>query len=71
MINIETDDYFKFLCSIIDDQDFHPSQYQILLSRLYQEPFVWTIEDDENRARDGLELRKEYGKLIGGDAYEV
>lgn len=67
MTKIETDEYFRFLCSIIDDQDFHPSQYQLLLSRLDQEIFTWTLEDDENRAKDGLGLRKEFGELIGAD----
>ena len=65
MIKIETDPYFKFLCSIVDDEDFDPSRYQILLSRLHQEPFTWLLPDDENRALDGLSLRVEFGMLNG------
>ena len=65
MIKIETDPYFKFLCSIIDDMDFDPSRYQKLLSRLHQEEFIWLIPDDENRALDGLSLRVEFGTAIG------
>lgn len=65
MIKNETDQYFKFLCSIITDVDFDPSQYQKLLSRLHQENFVWILPDDENRARDGLSLRVEFGCSIG------
>ena len=65
MIKIETDPYFKFLCSMINDMDFDPSRYQKLLSRLHQEEFIWLIPDDENRALDGLSLRVEFGTTIG------
>ena len=65
MIKVERDPYFKFLCSIVDDEDFDPSQYQKLLSRLHQEIFTWSMPDDENRALDGLSLRIEFGSLNG------
>ena len=70
MIKIESGSYFEFLCSIIDDEDFDPSLYQKLLSRLHQEIFTWSIPDDENRASDGLSLRIEYGSLNGKSALD-
>lgn len=67
MTKDESDRYFQFLCDIVDDRDFNPSRYQTLLKRLHSEPFVWSIEDDRNRAADGINLRKEFGALIGAE----
>lgn len=71
MIKIETDDYFRYLCSFIDDEDFRPSQYQVLLSKLHQTPFEWTIEDDSVRALDGLALRDDYALSKGLDLVDM
>lgn len=65
MIKIETDPYFEFLCSIVSDDDFDPSQYKTLMSRLHQEEFTWIIPEDANRAADGYDLRLEFWEMIG------
>lgn len=60
-MTIETD-YFEWLCRKIDDQDFDPSRYQLLLGKLYHTQFVWLIKNDKNRAEDGEDLRVLYSE---------
>ena len=40
-----------------DSQHFF---YFLLCRKLYKTPFIWLIEGDRDRAKDGLELRKMY-----------
>ena len=55
------DDYFEWLCSIIDIHRFsrHVS-YRKLLVHLHNIEFTWTIPLDDNRADDGIQLRRRY-----------
>ena len=53
--------YFNWLCAKV----LNPSnqiRYWKLLSELHHTEFVWTVDApmDENRAEDGLDLRREY-----------
>lgn len=59
---IREEDYYEWICSLIDDQDFNPSRYTKLLKRLYSTEFVWSIPEDENRAFDGLALRTDFAE---------
>lgn len=53
----EFDDYFLWLCDLVNcDMD----QYSELLYYLHDFEFTWSLELDSSRAKDGLELRKEY-----------
>ena len=69
-MTIETD-YFNWLCNIIDDQDFDPSRYQLLLGKLYHTEFTWVIQNDRNRAIDGEDLRSLYSDETGQDPRTV
>lgn len=69
-MTIETD-YFDWLCGQIDDQDFNPSRYQLLLGKLYHTEFTWTIQNDKNRAYDGEELRDRYAEATVQDCRTV
>lgn len=62
---IRDEDYYNWLCDKVNDDDFDISQYTTLLSRLYHTEFTWTIDDDANRAADGIDLRFEYANSIG------
>ena len=69
-MTIETD-YFDWLCSLVDDQDFDPSRYQLLFGKLYHTEFRWTIQNDRNRACDGEELRDIYADITEQDSRTV
>lgn len=56
MIN---NDYFNFICGIVEG----PRVYRELLSYLHSREFVWLIEDDANRASDGIYLRYRYDSM--------
>jgi hypothetical protein len=55
------DEYFEWLCELIDSQRFskHVS-YRKLLMRLHGIEFTWFIPRDDNRADDGIQLRRRY-----------
>lgn len=60
--------YFNWLCAkvIRNDGVSTPSNsYWNLLRSLHNTEFAWTIVGDDNRAEDGLELRREF--LIAGE----
>jgi len=54
--------YFNWLCAkILYMQNPTPSlRYDNLLACLHREEFAWSIVGDDNRARDGVELRMEF-----------
>lgn len=53
--------YFYWLCSIVNADDPDES-FCHLLWVLFNREFYWTIEHDDNRAADGLYLRKDYAE---------
>ena len=51
------DDYFLWLCSLVDaDMD----RYSELLFTLYGIPFIWVLEQDQSRETEGLLMREEF-----------
>lgn len=60
-------DYFEWLCELVDSQRFsqHVS-YRKLLIHLYNIEFKWCLPMDENRADDGVQLRRRFS-LCNGD----
>lgn len=65
------EEYFNWLCSKVDDADFNPSKYQLLLQRLHHTDFIWTMENDKDRAIDGIELRTQFAKESDLDSQTV
>lgn len=55
------DEYFDWLCEIVDSKRFskHVS-YRKLLMHLHNIEFTWFIPYDDNRADDGIMLRRKY-----------
>lgn len=54
--------YFKWLYSQVDtSREGHT--YWDIARLLYKKEFVWTIPNDDNRAEDGRELRREFIEL--------
>lgn len=59
--NRVNDEYFEWLCDLIDSKRFskHVS-YRKLLMHLHSIEFTWFIPHDDNRADDGVQLRRRY-----------
>lgn len=55
------DEYFEWLCKMIDSRRFskHVS-YRKLLMHLHDIEFTWFVPHDDNRADDGIQLRRRY-----------
>ena len=55
-------EYFEWLCELIDIGRFSKSvSYRKLLMHLHNIEFTWFIPHDDNRADDGIQLRRKYG----------
>lgn len=55
------DGYFNWLCELIDARRFSRRvSYRKLLMRLHNIEFTWFIPRDDNRANDGVQLRRKY-----------
>lgn len=55
------DEYFEWLCDLIDDKRFSKQvSYRKLLIHLHNIEFTWFIPYDDNRADDGIQLRRQY-----------
>lgn len=63
------DEYFEYLLDIIDDEQYSPDDYLDILWFLYEQDFTWTIENDSNRAGDGISLREHFLSDFGQRDY--
>lgn len=55
------DEYFDWLCDLVDIKRFSRRvSYRKLLMHLHNIEFVWFIPRDDNRADDGIQLRRRY-----------
>ena len=61
------DEYFEWLCELVDIRRFSKQvTYRKLLAHLNRIEFTWFIPFDDNRADDGIQLRRRFG-LERGD----
>ena len=55
------DEYFEWICDLIDINRFSKQvSYRKLLAHLHNIEFTWLIPMDENRADDGIQLRRRF-----------
>lgn len=55
------DEYFDWLCDVVDSKRFSKQvSYRKLLMHLHNIEFTWFIPYDDNRADDGIMLRRKY-----------
>ena len=59
--------YFCWLCNFAGDW----KSYQLLLKRLHDTPFLYILDRDENRAKDGIDLRYRFGRENDIDRSEI
>lgn len=52
------DQYFEYLYRFVGGSDIPHRGYRFLLQVLQDEPFIWTVPNDNDRVQDGLLLRK-------------
>ena len=62
------DRYFEWLSQQAMGQD---RSYDSLLGFLYNKPYIATIRMDENRAKDGIELRYIFGQELGMNQEDI
>ena len=56
------DEYFEWLCELIDIRRFSRDvSYRKLLMHLHNIEFTWFVPHDDNRADDGIQLRRRFG----------
>ena len=54
-------EYFEWLCELIDVRRFSKVRsYRKLLTHLHNVEFTWFIQRDDNRADDGIQLRRRF-----------
>ena len=54
-------EYFDWLCDLIDSKRFSKHiSYRKLLMHLHNIEFTWFVLNDDNRADDGIQLRRKY-----------
>lgn len=68
---LREEDYYNWLLGKVADADFDPSRYSKLMRLMYNTEFTWTIDEDENRAFDGLDLRREFATEMDYNQMEV
>lgn len=55
------DEYFEWICELVGNKRYARGlTYRKLLMRLHDIEFTWVIPMDENRADDGINLRRKY-----------
>lgn len=55
------DEYFEYLCELIDAKRYAKSvSYRKLLMRLHDIEFIYSVPYDDNRADDGIQLRRKF-----------
>lgn len=58
------DEYFEFLLELIDVKRFSRRvSYRKLLMRLHDTEFTWFVPYDDNRADDGVQLRRRFALI--------
>jgi len=62
--------YYRWLKNHVQKDPWH-NEYTYLLDEAWKNDFTYFIPHDENRAADGLELRKTFVKETGLDLYGV
>lgn len=63
------EEYFEWLCSLIEFN--HPKPYNKLYRLLYDRDFIFTLQRDQNRAVDGVDLRYRFAYERGFTASEI
>lgn len=59
------DDYFNWLCSLVQDSKPSRASYKRLLNYLFDTEFVYVMPMDGNRFADGVNLRYRFGREYG------
>ena len=55
------DEYFEYLCELVDTIRFaRQNSYRKLLMHLHNIEFTWFVPNDDNRADDGIQLRRRF-----------
>lgn len=66
-----TDQYFNWICRLVTDRKHPKSRYRSLLEFLYDSDFMYLLDNDVNRANDGMNLRYRFAYDNGYPSYVI
>lgn len=64
-------EYYEWLLDIVGGHTAKGIKYLRLLRKLFLTPFKWTVENDSNRAVDGIELRDKFFEETDANSVQV
>lgn len=64
-------EYYEWLLDTVGGHTANGIRYMKLFKKLFSTPFRWTVENDSNRATDGLELRDKFFEETDADSIQV
>ncbi len=64
LIISKNDNYFKWLCTLIESETYDINMWMNVLEALYSKPFYYVHPKDVNRIEDGSELWTRYCEII-------
>lgn len=71
MVGTIDEEYFEWLLMLVCNRRFGKGiSYRRLLRRLYDTEFTYTIKRDQNRAEDGIELRRRFILMNGYEDWQ-
>jgi len=69
--NLLVDDYYNWLLGLISNNEYYVDEYTKVLDKLFNTEFYDLVKNDDNRIKDGLELRNRFADEVGEHLYYV
>lgn len=63
--NAIREEYFDWLYGLVCDDRYSRTSYRKLFSYLFEREFLFIVPMDENRWKDGVDLRYDFGRIFG------
>lgn len=63
--------YFNWLCVMVHIDDYLGKQWYILAKTLHDIEFYWSVNNDDNRATDGVKLREVWLTTLKNEAEDL
>lgn len=72
MIGIKLqDEYFEWMYQMVSNDEYNHLSYRKLLCYLHDVEFTYILENDGNRAQDGIDFRYRFGYEVGYSREEI
>ena len=64
-------EYLEWMYNLVIDDRYSKSSYRKLFSHLFERSFIPSLEMDQNRAEDGIDLRYRFGREMGVSEHSI